>query len=220
MLNRPSIFTLALAGIGFFIYMQPDVLKGQSKDAAQATPSALASMAPSVPYNLNLPTMQAAMTLLAQNAAPEVLTGNPDDRRAKLDERERALDKREALLKAAEQRLAEKINELKLLQASIERHSAANQAQPASQAKPADQDREEQLRRLARVYEDMKPREAAKIFEQMDQNLALDVAQRMKSFKLSPVLAVIEPKKATQFTAELAKRKPVPRPAPPQGIGG
>ncbi len=71
-----------------------------------------------------------------------------------------------------------------------------------------------------RVYEDMRPREAARIFETMDQGLLLDVAGRMKSFKLAPVMAAMEPKKATHLTAELAKRKPAPRPATPTGIGG
>ena len=218
MLNRPSIFTLALAGVGLFIYMQPDVLKGHGKGAAQATQavqSTVAAMAPSAPYNPTLPSMQTALTLLAQNAAPEILSGNQDSRNAKLEERERALERREALVKAAEQRLAEKINELKLLQAGIER-----QAVQANQTKPGDQERDEQLRRLARVYEDMRPREAAKLFEQMEQGLLLDVAGRMKTFKLAPVLAAMDAKKANQLTAELAKRKPAPRPAPSQGIGG
>lgn len=219
MLNRPSIFTLALAGAGLFIYMQPDVLNGHGQGAARAmhaVQSTVASMAPSAPYGLTVPMAQTALTLLAQNAAPEAPTGTPDDRHAKLDERERALERREALLKAAEQRLAEKISELKLLQSQIER-----QPVPTSQTRPSEQqEREEQLRRLARVYEDMKPREAAKIFEQMEQELLTDVAQRMKAFKLSPVLGAMDAKKANQLTVELAKRAPAPRRVPPQGLGG
>lgn len=215
MLTRPSIFTLAAVAVGFVIWLQPDILNGRATKAGgdnvlHAKASQLAAAMPPLP---SAEAMHTAVRLVAQAAAPEAA---PDEKRNRLDEREKALERREALLKAAEQRLTDKINELKLLQTSLDRPAAAK----PSDAKPSDQDREEQLRRLARVYENMRPREAARIFEAMDHGLLLDVAGRMNAFKLAPVMAAMEPKKATLLTADLAKRKPAPRPAPAQGIGG
>ena len=214
MLFRPSIFTLAAVAVGAIIWLKPDILNGRAaadgnNNALHMKASQLAAAMPPLPSS---ETMQTAMRLVAQAAAPDATAD-----KGKLDEREKSLERREALLKAAEQRLTDKINELKLLQTSIDKPAAA--AKPVD-AKPTDQDREEQLRRLVRVYEDMRPKEAARIFEAMEQGLLLDVAGRMKTFKLAPVMAAMEPKKATQLTAELAKRKPAPRPATPTGIGG
>ncbi|MCC7045342.1 MAG: hypothetical protein IT562_01395 [Alphaproteobacteria bacterium] len=118
------------------------------------------------------------------------------DRRRQLDDRERAVEQREAMLKAAEQRITEKVNELKAIQAKLE-----------GALKKQDSEREEQLRRLVKVYENMKPKEAARIFEQLDDGVLIDVAERMKEVKLAPVLAGMEPKKATLVTTELAKRR-------------
>jgi len=118
------------------------------------------------------------------------------ERRKQIEERERALQEREALLKAAEQRITEKVNELKAIQAKLE-----------GQVKKQENDRDEQLKRLVKVYENMKPKDAARIFEQLDDAVLLDVAERMKEVKLAPVLASMEPKRATTVTVELAKRR-------------
>ena len=131
------------------------------------------------------------------------------ERRRQLDDRERAVDQREAMLKAAEQRIAEKINELKAIQAKLE-----------GSLKKQDNEREEQLKRLVKVYENMKPKEAARIFEQLEDGVLIDVAERMKEVKLAPVLAGMEPKKATQITSELAKRRENIRPAGSLPTGG
>lgn len=217
MLNRPSIFTLAAAAVGFVIWLQPDILNGRTAKGEAGGPARLDAgrVLAAMPPMPSTETVGTAARLLAQMTAPETAPA-PADRAQRLEEREKALERREALLKAAEQRLADKINELKLLQSSPERPAKPGE----TAAKPTDGEREEQLKRLARVYEDMRPREAARIFEQMDQALLLDVAGRMKSFKLAPVLGAMEPKKANQLTAELAKRKPAPRPAPAAGTSG
>lgn len=130
------------------------------------------------------------------------------ERRRQLDERERTVEQREALLKAAEQRISEKVNELKAIQAKLE-----------ASLKKQESEREEQLRRLVKVYENMKPKEAARIFEQLDDNVLIDVAERMKEVKLAPVLASMEPKRATLVTTELSKRRES-RPAGTLPTGG
>lgn len=118
------------------------------------------------------------------------------ERRKQLDERERTIEQREALMKAAEQRIAEKVSELKAVQAKLE-----------TMVKKTEVEKDDQLKRLVKIYETMKPKEAARIFEQLDDAVLLDVAERMKEVKLAPVLASMEPKRATTVTVELAKRR-------------
>ena len=64
-----------------------------------------------------------------------------------------------------------------------------------------------QYKRLVKIYESMKPKEAARIFEQLDDAVLIEVAERMKEAKLAPVLASMEPKRAIIVTVELAKRR-------------
>ena len=64
-----------------------------------------------------------------------------------------------------------------------------------------------------KIYEAMKPKEAARIVEKLDMPVLLDVVERMKERKASAVLAKMDPAKAKSVTLELAQRRdlPVPR---------
>ena len=120
-------------------------------------------------------------------------------RREELDLRARQLDEREALIQAAEQRMDQKMAELKALQATLEdltkKHSDAQ---------------EEELKSLVKTYENMKPKAAAKVFEEMDMDVLLDVAERMSERKLAPFLAQVTPTRAKEITFELAQRRQLP----------
>ncbi len=121
------------------------------------------------------------------------------ERRAKLDQRAAKLAEREGMLRAAETRIDQKIEELKGVQAKIEALVREN-----DDKKNADMDR------LARIYETMKPKQAAKIFEELDQFVLIEVAQRMKNRALAPILAAMDPLKARALTGELARLRELP----------
>lgn len=125
-------------------------------------------------------------------------------RREELDERARDLDLREGMLKAAEQRLDEKIGELKKIQATIE-----------GAIRKSDAEHDEKIQSLVKIYETMKPKEAARIFEQLDMPILLDVVERMREAKTAPILASMEPAKAKSVTAALAGRRALPGSQPP-----
>ncbi len=55
-----------------------------------------------------------------------------------------------------------------------------------------------------KVYEGMKPRDAATIFNDLDMNVLLGVVDRMKDRKAAPVLAAMQPDKARELTTKLA----------------
>jgi flagellar motility protein MotE (MotC chaperone) len=131
-------------------------------------------------------------------------------RRDELDARERIVEKQQALLKAAEARIDQKVRELKSMQATIERLT-----------KTYDEQQEARIRSLVKIYENMKPKDAAQIFEQLDMETLLLVAEPMKERKLAPIMAKMNPIKAKEVTVELARlRQVAPAPAAPPGPSG
>jgi len=130
-------------------------------------------------------------------------------RRAELDAQAAALAVREATLGAAEKRLAARLDELNALQKRLEALEVERQAHD-----------EANWRGLVKLYETMKPRDAAAIFNDLDLPVLLPVLDRMKEAKAAPVLAAMPPERARQVTAELAQlrtRAVTPaRPAAPQ----
>jgi len=137
---------------------------------------------------LNDPTLltQSEIDLLQQLA----------ERREKIEARERELDMRTGMLEAAESRIDKKVDELKTLQATveklIERYDEQYTAKIAS---------------LIKIYENMKPKDAARIFEELDMDTLLLVAERMKERKLAAVMAEMDPGKARDVTQDLAQRR-------------
>ena len=120
-------------------------------------------------------------------------------RRELLEVRARELDFRENLLEAAEQRIEGQIAELREIEAKI---SALIQQH--------DEQEEGKLRSLVRVYEAMKPKQAARIFNDLDLDILLDVAELMSERRLAPVLAAMTSRRATTVTVEIRTRKQLP----------
>ncbi|HEY7577382.1 MAG TPA: hypothetical protein VH855_07270, partial [Acetobacteraceae bacterium] len=60
---------------------------------------------------------------------------------------------------------------------------------------------------LVKLYEAMKPRDAATIFNDLDMPVLLQVVDRMKEAKAAPVLAAMQPDKARDLTAKLAQMR-------------
>lgn len=120
-------------------------------------------------------------------------------RRQELDKRERALVTREALLRAAEQELDRKYQEMAELRGKIE-----NLLETQSEEEQA------RIKSLVKIYEGMKPKEAARIFDTLDLDVLVSVMSRMSERKLSPVLAAMNPERARTVTIVLAEEKQLP----------
>ena len=117
-------------------------------------------------------------------------------RRARLGEREQRLDLREAALVEAEKLLAQRAAELDRQRAEL----------TAQETALGEQD-EARIAQLAKVYEAMKPKQAAEVFEGLDLRLLVAVTQRMREAKVAAVLAAMSPAKAQRLTTELASRR-------------
>jgi len=118
------------------------------------------------------------------------------NRRAEIDRRAGEISRREAVLKAAEERIEAKVQELKKLQEGVEQA-----------IRRYDEQEEQRRKSLVKIYETMKPQEAAKIFEQMDLTTLVEMVERMSERKVAPVLAAMNPVRAKQVTTELSKRR-------------
>ena len=120
-------------------------------------------------------------------------------RREELDQRTAALELRERLLAETERRIDGKIAALKALEGQISdllvTHEEYEEAQLAS---------------IVAVYEKMKPKDAARIFQRLDIAIQLEVATRMKESKMAAILAAMSPDLAKTLTSELAERAKVP----------
>tara|TARA_R110000824_G_scaffold390760_20_gene588059 strand:+ start:14234 stop:15019 length:786 start_codon:yes stop_codon:yes gene_type:complete len=127
------------------------------------------------------------------NQAEMAVLGSLAARREEIEQRAKDFDLREQLLAAAEKRVEERIAELKALEAKINSQIAAT-----------DEQNEERLKSVVQMYETMKPKDAARIFERLDMGVLLDVSKRMNPRKMSAVLAVMDPVAAQDLTVELA----------------
>ena len=117
------------------------------------------------------------------------------DRRQELDSRNRELEMRESLLKAAEKRLDAKVNELKTMETRV---STATDSREKADA--------QRFKGIVSMYENMKPKDAARIFDRLDIKILVEVATTMNNRKMAEILAQMTPDAAERLTVELASR--------------
>ena len=120
-------------------------------------------------------------------------------RREELDARERELAQRQALLDAAGQEIDQKVAELGNLRKEIE--TLLGQQQTVQ---------EDRIKSLVKIYEGMKPKEAARIFDTLEMDVLLAVIGQMSERKTAPVFASMDPEKARVLTIKLAEQRKLP----------
>lgn len=125
------------------------------------------------------------------------------ERRKTLDKRKQGLELRENLLKAAEVKIEKRIKDLKALEAKFE----------SKYGKRMKENREN-FQKLVSLYEKMKPKSAAKIFNKMNVGVLAGMAGQMKAQKMAAVLGKMDVNVAKRLTMELARREAMKQPAP------
>ncbi len=137
--------------------------------------------------------------------AKKDVIGDMAERRVRLDDLEKELKAREALMKAAEQELDRKYKELSKLKEEIE-----------GLLKQQSDEEKNRVMSLVKVYENMKPKDAARIFDTLDIDILVDVMGNMSERKMSPILAAMNPERARTVTIMLAEQKQLPELPPGQ----
>jgi flagellar motility protein MotE (MotC chaperone) len=193
------------ASVGDAIYVT-----GASAQAKGAAPDAAPDAAPGtenaeveqVPADADDP--DAASRLVTND--PTLLTQAEIDLLQRLAERREDLEiqakemvVRESLLQAAEERIDRKISELKNFQDVIEKLVETYDDQQLAK-----------IQGLVKIYESMKPKDAARIFEELDMGTLLMVTERMGARKLAPIMGKMDPLRATEITVELSRLRNLP----------
>jgi flagellar motility protein MotE (MotC chaperone) len=175
----------------------PPVSAIEPGNGPEPTPPAAQPLPPGV-----LPAAPGGDTQPATIATLEAMSAELGRHRAALAERERRLVLREAVMASVETRIGEQLARLDGLKGELERLTGALEAE--EQAK---------ITQLVKVYEAMKAKNAAAIFDPMALDLLLPIVRGMRETKVAAIVAEMDPAKARALTAELArKREPPPSP--------
>ena len=202
-------------GMGVAMAQQADGTKGQEGDAAPAPDAEAAASGQGngdvatgdAPGESPLPAGIGGATEppplpggleLGSSIAERKVLESLSDRRRELDNREKQFDLRQQLLKSTEERLQKKVDEMAALEASIK------------SLRDAQVQREEaELKDLVIMYESMKAKDAARIFDRLDLDIMIRVAKAMKPRKMADIMARMSPEASERLTVALVTgRKP------------
>jgi flagellar motility protein MotE (MotC chaperone) len=117
-------------------------------------------------------------------------------RREEIERWSDELDVRESVLSATELRIDNKLNQMQALKQEV-------QALLDTYGKKQKQE----LQSLVKIYENMKPKDAARIFNELEMEILLDVVELMSERKAAPIIAEMDSKRAKALTEELADRR-------------
>jgi flagellar motility protein MotE (MotC chaperone) len=164
-----------------------------AKDAKDAKPAAAGKGGePAAPPNGTVISVNPAP---APSGAERAILERLQERRQELDKRARELDIREGLIAEAEKRVDARLAEIKDAKAAL-----AVAEQQKDQAEAA------RFKGLVTMYENMKPRDAAKIFDRLEVGVLIEVASQINPRTMSEILAQMSPDTAQRLTVELASR--------------
>lgn len=171
---------------------------GATPAAAPAAPAAAPRLPPPTPVATQPPAISASERAILERL---------QERRQELDTRQRELDMRENLLRATERRMEQRANELRELETRI-----AGLEQRRDEAEQA------RFRGVVSMYESMRPKDAARIFDSLDMSVLTEVARAMRPPKLADVIAQMQPEPAKRLTTELARRPNQQAAADPRAV--
>jgi flagellar motility protein MotE (MotC chaperone) len=129
------------------------------------------------------------------SAAEKAILERLQSRREELEARAREIDIRESLLKAAEKRIEAKTEEMKAAESKIA--AASEQKGEAESAR---------LKGLITMYEGMKPKDAARVFDRLEMPVLIEIASQIAPRKMSDILGLMSSDAAERLTVELARR--------------
>ena len=114
------------------------------------------------------------------------------------------------------------INFPKPVDVSIERiaHLKQLEAQINDIVRAKDEAEATRVKNLVTMYENMKPKDAARVFDRLDMKVVLDVATQINPRRMSDIMAQMAPEAAERLTVELATRAKDKPPAELPKING
>ena len=125
-----------------------------------------------------------------------LLMNNLSKRRKELEKWQSSIEMKENILKATERKIDFKILELEKLKNEVSIILDSYEEKEVAK-----------INRLVKIYENMKAKQAAPIFEKMDLKVLLRVVSRMKEGKSAQILAKLSPERAKTVSEMLLSNK-------------
>lgn len=205
-LPAPRLLPVTIAAMALVLLVRSVALVRAAAPADVPAPAAGVAPAPAAPLAPSPPAPAPPPPAPPISDGERALLLDLRQRRGELEAREAALAQRESVLAAAEARLSARIGELDGLQKRLEALDAARRARD-----------EASWRGLVKLYEEMRPRDAGTIFNDLDLPVLLQIMDRMKEAKAAAILAAMQPERARLVTAELAQLRARANAVPPPG---
>jgi len=178
-----------------------DTQSDAKPDANEAKPAAGGANPPQAPSQTIVPSEGPIPT-----GAERAILQRLQQRREELDSRARELEMRESLIQSAEKRIDTHLNELKDIETQIK-----------TDTEQKNQGADARLKALITMYESMKPRDAAKIFNGLEDSVLVEVASKINPRTMAEIMAQMQADVAQRLTVELASKA---QPATPQPGAG
>jgi flagellar motility protein MotE (MotC chaperone) len=140
----------------------------------------------------------------APSAGERAVLESLNQRRQELDARARELDVRENLLVATEKRVEARLAEIKAAEARI--NATVHKKDEAEAAR---------FKALVSMYENMKPKDAAKVFDRLDMRILVELSGQLNPRRMSDILGQMSPEVAERLTSEIATRSGAVEKPPP-----
>jgi flagellar motility protein MotE (MotC chaperone) len=132
---------------------------------------------------------------VAPSQSEEAILDRLGQRRQELQQRNEDIELRQQLLEQAEQRLEARLQEMR------------DRDQPArNDGAVSNEAAQSGLKNLVLMYETMRPKEAARVFDRLGLDILVPVVVEMNPRKMAEVLAVMSPEAAERLTVALARR--------------
>jgi flagellar motility protein MotE (MotC chaperone) len=170
---------------------KPAPAKAGAEKPGATAPAAGPKEPPKTPDGIVIPIEGAK---LPSGAEREILQ-RLQQRREELDKRARELDIRENLVKAAEQRITAHLAEVKEVEGRIKTETVQKDQAEAGRFKG-----------LVTMYESMKARDAAKIFNGLDMDVLIKVVSAINPRTMADIMAQMSPDMAQRLTVALASK--------------
>jgi flagellar motility protein MotE (MotC chaperone) len=183
----------------------PAAQQAKADPKAEAKPDAAKPAAGGAP-----PAAQPSQTMVPTEGpiptgAERAILQRLQQRREELDSRARELEMRESLIQSAEKRIDTHLGELKDIETQIK-----------AETEQKSQGVDARLKALITMYENMKPRDAAKIFNGLEDSVLVEVASKINPRTMAEIMAQMQAEVAQRLTVELASKA---QPAPQPGAG-
>lgn len=145
-------------------------------------------------------TKDSAETKAQTESGPKEWTGEQIDHLSKLNERSKELEFKEEELKRMEAELLKQKEELAKRLQDLE-STRSNISEVLRERVKAD---EQKVDTLVQLYTNMKPQNAAKVFETIDEDLAVQILGKMKKKSAADIMNLLKPEKAQILTEKYA----------------